>query len=316
MLATGRCTRWSCGIRAVINAAAPAAMIKFTPGPASARRSSRCQGMRRAASSPAVISCTARPPVSNSTSALGNVPFPAVANRCPSSCAITLPKTISVKASARGNVSRGSIFCDCVNHTKASRNKNARWMRRLMPHHCPAGSDQLLISMLALCRPTKAAMPRLYIVLDADSRAHGARKMRIIAGKLRGRRLHAVGSAPLRPTSDRLRETLFDVLAAARPLEGTIWLDLFAGTGAVGIEALSRGAAKVYFVESARSSLALLRKNLAALEISEQVEILPLKALDGIKRLAKEATPTSCDIVFFDPPYDEEQQYRVILDAL
>ena len=140
--------------------------------------------------------------------------------------------------------------------------------------------------------------------------------MRIIAGKFRGRRLQAVGAAPLRPTSDRLRETLFDVLAAARPLEGTIWLDLFAGTGAVGIEALSRGAAKVYFVESARSSLALLRKNLAVLEITEQVEILPLKALDGIKRLAKEATPTSCDIVFFDPPYDEEQQYRVILDAL
>ena len=54
----------------------------------------------------------------------------------------------------------------------------------------------------------------MYIVLDADSRAHGARKMRIIAGKFRGRRLHAVGSAPLRPTSDRLRETLFDVLAA------------------------------------------------------------------------------------------------------
>src|SRR5205823_4588302 len=91
--------------------------------------------------------------------------------------------------------------------------------------------------------PPKAAAPRLYIVLDADSRAYGARKMRIIAGKLRGRRLHAVGSAPLRPTSDRLRETLFDIVGAARPLEGTVWLDLFAGTGAVGIEALSRGAA-------------------------------------------------------------------------
>ena len=140
--------------------------------------------------------------------------------------------------------------------------------------------------------------------------------MRIIAGKLRGRRLHAVGAAPLRPTSDRLRETLFDVLAAARALEGTIWLDLFAGTGAVGIEALSRGAAKVYFVESARSSLALLRKNLAVLEITEQAEVLPLKALDGIKRLAKEATPTSWDLAFLDPPYDEERQYDVILDAL
>jgi len=141
--------------------------------------------------------------------------------------------------------------------------------------------------------------------------------MRIIAGKFRGRRLQAVGAAPLRPTSDRLRETLFDVLVAARPLEGTIWLDLFAGTGAVGIEALSRGAAKVYFVESARSSLALLRKNLAVLEIgAAQAEILPLKAFDGIKRLSKEAESASCDIAFLDPPYDEEQQYRVILQAL
>ena len=126
-----------------------------------------------------------------------------------------------------------------------------------------------------------------------------------------------MGSAPLRPTSDRLRETLFDVLAAARPLEGTIWLDLFAGTGAVGIEALSRGAAKVYFVESARTSLALLRKNLAALGITErESELLPLKALDGINTVAKHAGPAGCDIAFLDPPYDEEQQYRLILEAL
>ena len=126
-----------------------------------------------------------------------------------------------------------------------------------------------------------------------------------------------MGSAPLRPTSDRLRETLFDVLMATQALEGTVWLDLFAGTGAVGIEALSRGAAKVYFVESARGSLALLRKNLAALEISEgQAEVIPLKALDALRRLAKQAEQRSCDIAFLDPPYDEEQQYRLILEAL
>src|SRR5947209_15950456 len=142
--------------------------------------------------------------------------------------------------------------------------------------------------------------------------------MRIIAGKFRGRRLQAVAaSAPLRPTSDRLRETLFDVLAAARPLEGTVWLDLFAGTGAVGIDAISRGATKVYFVESARSSLALLRKNLAALEISEgHAEMIPLKALDAIRRLAKQAEQRSCDIAFLDPPYDKEDQYGLVLEAL
>ena len=141
--------------------------------------------------------------------------------------------------------------------------------------------------------------------------------MRVIAGKYKSRKLEAPPGMQTRPTSDRLRETLLDVLAAARPLEGTVWLDLFAGTGAVGIEALSRGAAKVYFVESARSSLALLRKNLAALQSTEQeAEVLPLKALDGIKTVAKHAGPAGCDIAFLDPPYDEEQQYRLILEAL
>ena len=126
-----------------------------------------------------------------------------------------------------------------------------------------------------------------------------------------------MGSAPLRPTSDRLRETLFDVLMATQALEGTVWLDLFAGTGAVGIEALSRGAAKVYFVESARSSLVLLRKNLAALEISEgQAEVIPLKALDAIRRLAKQAEQRSCDIAFLDPPYDQADQYGLTLEAV
>src|SRR5437660_1000671 len=94
-------------------------------------------------------------------------------------------------------------------------------------------------------------------------------------------------------------------------------LDIFAGTGAVGIEALSRGAAKVYFVESARGSLALLRKNLAALEISEgQAEVIPLKALDALRRLAKQAEQRSCDIAFLDPPYDEADQYGLTLEAV
>ena len=141
--------------------------------------------------------------------------------------------------------------------------------------------------------------------------------MRVIAGKYKSRKLEAPPGMQTRPTSDRLRETLLDVLAAARPLEGTVWLDLFAGTGAVGIEALSRGAAKVYFVESARSSLALLRKNLAALEISEgQAEVIPLKALDALRRLAKQAEQRSCDIAFLDPPYDQADQYGLTLEAL
>ena len=79
--------------------------------------------------------------------------------------------------------------------------------------------------------------------------------------------LQSLAGLDLRPTSDRLRETLFDVLAAARGLE-TGWLDLYAGTGAVGIEALSRGARQVYFVESAKKHARLLRGNLAALGIA------------------------------------------------
>src|ERR1700732_4992229 len=78
------------------------------------------------------------------------------------------------------------------------------------------------------------------------------RAMRVIAGKYRGRPLRSLNGKDTRPTSDRLRETLFNVLTAGNPaaLEGSVWLDLFAGTGAVGIEALSRGAKQVFFVET------------------------------------------------------------------
>ena len=84
--------------------------------------------------------------------------------------------------------------------------------------------------------------------------------MRIIAGQFRSRSLRSLPGLNLRPTSDRLRETLFDVLAAAGNLQDSVWLDLYAGTGAVGIEALSRGARQVYFVESAKKHARLLRR--------------------------------------------------------
>ena len=93
--------------------------------------------------------------------------------------------------------------------------------------------------------------------------------MRVIAGKFRGRTLHLLRRLDLRPTSDRLRETLFDVLTGGEPerLAGTVWLDLFAGTGAVGIEALSRGASSVYFVEASKKAAALIHANLKSLGI-------------------------------------------------
>src|SRR3954451_24020671 len=99
--------------------------------------------------------------------------------------------------------------------------------------------------------------------------------MRVIAGKYRSRTLQSLAGMDTRPTSDRLRETLFNVLTAGNPaaLEGTVWLDLFAGTGAVGLEALSRGARTVYFVESAREAAASIRHNLWTLSIEEGFEV-------------------------------------------
>src|SRR5215472_14564054 len=93
--------------------------------------------------------------------------------------------------------------------------------------------------------------------------------MRVIAGQYRGRRFRSLRGMDLRPTSDRLRETLFNVLTAGNPsaLEGTIWLDLYAGTGAVGIEALSRGASMVYFIEKSANAGELVRENLHSLGI-------------------------------------------------
>ena len=105
--------------------------------------------------------------------------------------------------------------------------------------------------------------------------------MRVIAGQYRSRPLRSLPGLDLRPTSDRLRETLFDILGAARSLTDSVWLDLYAGTGAVGIEALSRGAREVYFVESAKKHARLLRENLAALGIESRLRTTRARGLEG-----------------------------------
>jgi len=98
--------------------------------------------------------------------------------------------------------------------------------------------------------------------------------MRVIAGKYGSRPLRLLRGINVRPTSDRLRETLFNVLTAGNPaaLEGTVWIDWYAGTGAVGIEALSRGASQVYFVESSNAALELIRQNLNNLGIGNRFQ--------------------------------------------
>src|SRR5256885_11386347 len=108
--------------------------------------------------------------------------------------------------------------------------------------------------------------------------------MRIIAGKFRSRQLRTVRGVDLRPTSDKLRETLFNVISAARGIEGSAWLDLFAGTGAVGIEALSRRAREVCFVESSKKVAGLIRQNLAVLKIESGFQIVAMDALAAIRQ--------------------------------
>lgn len=140
--------------------------------------------------------------------------------------------------------------------------------------------------------------------------------MRVIAGKYRSRPLRSLRGMDVRPTSDRLRETLFDVLTAGDPsaLDGTVWLDLFAGTGAVGIEALSRGAAMVYFLESSARAAQLIRANLQALQVQSGFQILMQDVGRGLCGL--DIAGAVADFIFLDPPYRLEEQYRQILQAL
>jgi 16S rRNA (guanine(966)-N(2))-methyltransferase RsmD len=135
--------------------------------------------------------------------------------------------------------------------------------------------------------------------------------MRIIAGTYRSRTLAAPPGLATRPTSDRLRETLFNVLAPR--IEGAVFLDLYAGSGAVGIEALSRGAARVEFVERAPAALAVLKANLGKLGVTDGVRIHG-RGVGGFLRLQKAGA--GFDLVFLDPPYDAAREYAATLGLL
>lgn len=140
--------------------------------------------------------------------------------------------------------------------------------------------------------------------------------MRVIAGKFRSRTLRSMKGMDLRPTADRLRETLFDVLTAGNPgaLEGTVWLDLYAGTGAVGIEALSRGAGLVYFVESSKEVAGLIQTNLRSLGVSRGFEIVKGDVVHAVEKL--DVQSVVADFIFLDPPYRMEEEYRGALEKL
>jgi 16S rRNA (guanine966-N2)-methyltransferase len=147
--------------------------------------------------------------------------------------------------------------------------------------------------------------------------------VRVIGGIYGGRRLRTLRGLALRPTSDRLRETLFNILGAA--VSGSVFVDLYAGSGAVGIEALSRGARQVVFIEKHRPAVAVIQRNLQRLGLStsnlwttnEQTArtlILASDALRGLARLAERGF--RADFVFADPPYADAHAYTEVLEYL
>lgn len=136
--------------------------------------------------------------------------------------------------------------------------------------------------------------------------------MRVIAGSHRGRRLTAPEGITLRPTSDKVREALFSILGARVP--GSRFLDLYAGTGAIGIEALSRGAGMVTFVESAPKALRLLQQNLSAFQLLDRAVIRAGLTESFLTRPQWWNGPY--DLIFADPPYSAQEALNVVLRGL
>jgi len=128
--------------------------------------------------------------------------------------------------------------------------------------------------------------------------------MRVIAGAAKGRRLRTVAGLSVRPTADKVKGALFNILASRCTLQGARVLDLFAGSGALGIEALSRGAVAVTFVEQAAASLRVLRENVAACRFEAATHVLPMAVERAFKHFARNGT--QFDGVVIDPPYGRE----------
>ncbi len=136
--------------------------------------------------------------------------------------------------------------------------------------------------------------------------------MRIIAGSCRGLRLKTLRGSHLRPTSDQLRQTLFDVLGPT--IEGSTFLDAYAGSGAVGVEALSRGVREVVFIEHHRAAAELIRRNLESLKTERGCRVMTCSVVNGIEKLEGEGA--SFNYVFLDPPYEEVREYHHVLRRL
>ncbi len=131
--------------------------------------------------------------------------------------------------------------------------------------------------------------------------------MRVIGGEFRSRRLQSIPGTEVRPTSDKMRETLFNILSPA--VEGAVFVDAYAGTGAVGIEALSRGARHAIFIEQNRDAANLIKSNRAALQAESRARVIHGSAALYLGKI-------DAGIVFIDPPYPKEHEYQAALDAL
>jgi 16S rRNA (guanine966-N2)-methyltransferase len=131
--------------------------------------------------------------------------------------------------------------------------------------------------------------------------------MRVIAGEFRSRCLKSLPGLATRPTPDRLRETLFNILASR--IEGSTFLDGYAGTGSVGIEALSRGARHAFFLERSHGALEVIRENLESLGLEPRATVVTGPVLLTLSRYP-------ADIIFLDPPYELEREYAALLDVL
>jgi len=132
--------------------------------------------------------------------------------------------------------------------------------------------------------------------------------MRIISGKYKSRRLKGAPPEGIRPTSGKLKETVFNILGPS--VEGAAFLDACAGLGGMGLEALSRGASFVCFIERSGKACRIIRDNLKALEIREGFEILEMDLAKALRTLSRQF-----DIVFADPPYDRGDLYDAVLRA-
>ena len=137
--------------------------------------------------------------------------------------------------------------------------------------------------------------------------------MRVIAGKARRMTLIAPEGRDVRPTTDRIKETLFNILQ--QDIYDSSFLDLFSGSGGIGIEALSRGAKEAVFVEKNKDALRCINHNLSHTRLSDDAEVLPMDVLSAIRNLSKRGK--SFDIVFMDPPYEQDMEMAVLeeLDA-